>query len=191
MKTLPTSARLALAIGILQPLLLSAETVHYAYDEAGRLIGAQFADGSSMTYLYDATGNLLRRTIAAFVDSDGNGIDDDWESLHFTAVGIDPDNDADGDGQNNLHEFFAGTLPNDPDDVLRVSEVGGADGAGFRIEWVAVPGRIYRVQYTDTLLPHDWIDLAGDVVAEDSNAFRTDENVNGVPRRFYRVVVIQ
>lgn len=168
------------------------DTVQYAYDEAGRLVGAHYDDGSTITYLYDAAGNLLRRTVATFTDSDGNGLDDDWEMLHFEMIGIDLEGDADGDGQGNLREFLAGTEPHDPGDFLRVTELTSDDAeAGFTIEWSAVPGRIYRVQYNDTLLPHDWLDLPGDVVADDPIASRTDNTAAGLSRRFYRATVIQ
>ena len=41
------------------------ETVTYTYDEAGRLIQADYGDGRSITYVYDNAGNLLERTVQA------------------------------------------------------------------------------------------------------------------------------
>ncbi|AHF93188.1 sugar-binding protein [Opitutaceae bacterium TAV5] len=47
-----------------------------------------------------------------FVDTDGNGIDDNWELAHFGQIGIDPTADPDNDGLSNLAEFLAGADPN-------------------------------------------------------------------------------
>ena len=43
---------------------LSAQTtIQYSYDEAGRLIAADYGGGSAINYTYDASGNLLRRLV--------------------------------------------------------------------------------------------------------------------------------
>ena len=41
---------------------VSALTANYTYDAAGRLTGAEYDIGSSITYAYDANGNLAQRT---------------------------------------------------------------------------------------------------------------------------------
>jgi YD repeat-containing protein len=38
-----------------------SHTVTYAYDDAGRLVVADYGEGKGVTYTYDAAGNLLRR----------------------------------------------------------------------------------------------------------------------------------
>ena len=52
-----------------------AGTIEYTYDEAGRLIKADYGDGKTITYTYDNNGNLLERIIAAgpVVPGDANG----------------------------------------------------------------------------------------------------------------------
>jgi len=61
-----------------------------------------------------------------------------------------------------------------------------ASGQSVTLKWEAVPGRHYRVQYTSDLASSNWLDLAGDVQAQDSTASKTDES--GLqPQRFYRV----
>src|SRR5580693_2531894 len=44
---------------------LTAQTVNYTYDQAGRLSGVIYPNGTTATYTYDASGNLLRKIIAA------------------------------------------------------------------------------------------------------------------------------
>ena len=47
------------------------------------------------------------------VDSDGNGLSDAWEQQYFGHMGVDPNADADGDGQTNAQEYASGTNPAD------------------------------------------------------------------------------
>jgi len=44
---------------------LSAQTVNYVYDQAGRLSSVSYPNGTTATYTYDASGNLLRKIVAA------------------------------------------------------------------------------------------------------------------------------
>ena len=41
-----------------------AGTINYTYDDAGRLIRADYGNGKEITYTYDNAGNLLRRSVA-------------------------------------------------------------------------------------------------------------------------------
>ncbi len=41
----------------------SSRTITYAYDDAGRLVGADYGDGQGITYTYDEAGNLLQREV--------------------------------------------------------------------------------------------------------------------------------
>lgn len=53
---------------------------------------------------------------APLVDTDGDHMDDNWETAHGLTVGVnDSAGDADGDGLSNLQEFLAGTNPQNAD----------------------------------------------------------------------------
>jgi hypothetical protein len=59
------------------------------------------------------------------VDSDGNGLPDEWEIQYFGHLGVDPSADPDGDGLSNLQEYRLGRNPNkdgvaDSNGVLRL-----------------------------------------------------------------------
>ena len=45
--------------------ILAAQSVSYNYDQAGRLISVVYPTGTIASYTYDASGNLLRKVIAA------------------------------------------------------------------------------------------------------------------------------
>jgi hypothetical protein len=59
---------------------------------------------------------------------------------------LDPDLDADGDGQNNGAELAAGTDPLDPNSNFRLLDASLTNGRDVRLSWTAVGGHSYVVQ---------------------------------------------
>jgi len=53
--------------------------------------------------------------------------------------------DADGDGMNNLGEFIAGTIPTDPASVLVLRVAPDVSSTNIVVGWDAVPGKNYQV----------------------------------------------
>jgi autotransporter-associated beta strand protein len=76
------------------------------------------------------------------IDSDNNGLPDDWELAVFGALGVDPLADPDGDGLNNLAEFYAGTDPLHAD----------TDGDGIPDSEDAFPLDPARQEFTGSLI---------------------------------------
>jgi hypothetical protein len=88
------------------------------------------------------------------IDSDGDGMPDDWEMAHqldptSTLCDDGPDADPDHDGVSNYGEYLSGTDPHDPASVLRVA-VKLIPGNKVRLSWSAVPGRRYEVLYANS-----------------------------------------
>lgn len=65
----------------------------------------------------DAGGGWIERAfpLAVVTDSDGDGLDDEWELLHFGNLDQGPLDDPDADGLNNAAELAAGTSPHNSD----------------------------------------------------------------------------
>ena len=61
-------------------------------------------------------------------------------------------------------------------------------GTNVVISWNAVSNGIYRVQYQSALNTANWTNLAGDITATNSIAFKTDLRTS--TNRFYRVQVL-
>jgi len=50
---------------LLSAALVSAATLKYTYDDAGRLTQVDYGNGQAITYTYDAAGNLLSRVVSS------------------------------------------------------------------------------------------------------------------------------
>jgi len=55
------------------------------------------------------------------------------------------------------------------------------------ISWASQPGQIYRVQYRNSLDDSEWLDLTGDIYADDE-FIHIEDFLDEQPQRFYRVL---
>ncbi len=141
--------------------------------------------------------------VTALPDSDGDGMPNAWELIHFgTTTGGDPALDDDRDGFTNLQEFLANTDPVSAASSLHsISLTCEADGSNT-FTWASVGGVRYRVQFSDNLVG-GFIDVARPIASEldpaalgasSTQSFIDDFTLTGgAPTqgaRFYRVQVV-
>jgi len=119
-------------------------------------------------------------------DSDGNGLNDDWEIQYFGRLGIDPNADPDKDGFTNYQEYLAGTDPLNPNSALRIS----ATTPGV-ITFTAQTNKLYAVDYRDELMSGSWAILSNNILGAGSPVQILDPAAPTKQQRFYRVRLIQ
>jgi YD repeat-containing protein len=171
---------------------VSAGTITYTHDAAGRLTTANYGSGRTIGYTYDPAGNLTQLTAATTgsTDSDGDGMDDAWELAYFGNLSRNGSGDFDNDGFRDSYEFFAGTNPTNSTSALRLLSRPVVSGGDTLVEWQSVSGRMYRLQFKNTLTDATWQAVSGDVTATGATASKTDPTSPGQPRRLYRVMLV-
>jgi len=129
--------------------------------------------------------------IPAAADTDGDGLSDAWEILHFgttTNTVSAPAIDADGDGVSNFHEYLSGTNPTNAQSLFAYRSLPSAAGDGFRIEWPAVTGAVYGIEASDDMTEVDqWSAVASGLPATPPLNVYTDAAPSAA--RTYRVIL--
>ena len=115
----------------------------------------QVAEGDSVWAVYsDALPAGQRVDVAQFMqyDSDGNGVPDWWERVHFGGLGIiTPISDSDADGMRDMDEYQAGTDPLDPESVLKFVHIERLAGGEVLLSWTSVAGKMYDIEKANSL----------------------------------------
>lgn len=118
-------------------------------------------------------------------DSDGDGVSDQDEVVR----GTDPNSeDSDGDGVPDGHEIILGTDPSDPDaysaPFRAPPAVAGPNGVKLNVP--SLPGRVYIVEYKNSLTDPTWTELTR---RDGTDGTLAVEDVDQADGRFYRVRV--
>ena len=123
-----------------------------------------------------------------FVDTDGNGLDDNWEMAYFGHIGVDPKADPDGDGMSNYAEYNAGTNPNDPQSRFAFVDVALDPLGGIAIRWSSVASKTYTVQRSGNLL-ESFSDVQTNIPATPGTNYLRDASATDAGPYFYRIQV--
>jgi hypothetical protein len=145
-------------------------------------------DGGRTVVAFSRSASPGSSNYLPFVDNDGDGLADGWE----TANGLNPNDradalaDNDGDGFANLYEYLAGTNPRDEFDYLSLLAERSALAVAIRFQ--TVPGRSYTVEFSDDLRLGSWRTLATLPSTSVLSTAQVNDPISG-PSRFYRLRV--
>lgn len=110
---------------------------------------------ASFTLTRNDRGKVERidlRVALPFIDTDGDGLPDDWEQQYFGGLQFGAGGDPDGDRMSNRDELKAGTNPNDPQSQFAFIRVGTHPQGGALIEWSSTSGRSYTLLRSPTVI---------------------------------------
>lgn len=138
--------------------------------------------------IFIGTGSFSA-ALAFGLDSDGDGIPNQWEILN----GLDPDiNDAgldpDNDGVINSDEYTADTDPWNNESMPQITLGFWEDGQTRQLSAITSSNRVYAVEYCDDLTNGSWTALAENIPGDGSIGLSADEEP-AVSNRFYRMTV--
>lgn len=127
------------------------------YDPAFSVTGFT-ADGGAVgarkwtagNYQFDEATGVLSR-IVGIVDTDTDGMADDWENTYFLGLGQTATGDFDNDGTDNLTEYRLQLTPNSGS-----SRFAATRAANGLITWPSATGLTFLVQRSQTLAAGSW-----------------------------------
>jgi len=166
------------------PALLDGNTVSFTNGGTVVLSAQQPGDGNWNP------SPLTNISFSVFLDSDDDGISDQWESLYFDSpTGAVSTADTDGDGADNLTEYISGHNPTNSDSVFEVTTFAPptTNSSDVIITWDSVTGRIYNVDWNDDLQYGSFTNISGDLpYPANSYTDRVEQTGN---QNFYRLDV--
>ena len=171
----------------LSTVIAEEQTVRYTYDVASRLTTVTYDKTSAIHYVYDQSGNRLRRIVVGpgnpYADYNTNSMNDLWELYYFRGLAESPTDNPDGDAYNNYQESRAFTDPMNSQSYFHLNSASNGV-SGFTVVWDAEPYVVYRVWWTEFL--NTWL-LINSVTS--SAGFWTDTVLTN-DHRYYRISVV-
>ncbi len=132
----------------------------------------------------------LEGTSVSAVDSDADGLPDDWEQFYFGNLLHRGDEDTDGDGVTNANEWVAGTNPNQTGSVLRILMTGRQPDGSVVVRFMHSASQHYEIQASDDL--NNWSAVENSALHfyewEGAVEWRDQSEPAGA-LHFYRVVI--
>ena len=118
----------------------------------------------------------------------GDGIDDAWQVQYFGIGNANaaPTADPDGDGQNNLFEYLAGTVPTNSASALTLAISGISVGQRTVSFSPVTAGRTYTVEFATSLTTKNFTTLTGAPMDNSGTRSYTDTATTN-SARYYRV----
>lgn len=132
----------------------------------------------------------LEGALISNLDTDADGLPDDWEQLIFGDLSQTSAGDFDGDGANNLDEFRAGTDPKKSASRFAVVDLQAGPGIRASLRFTYAASRQYRVETSDRI--GGWSLAAGRIqFFGNGEAVWNADTASDSAEQYFRVVVTE
>ncbi len=152
-------------------------------------VGTNLNGGDNTVFLDDVRVHCVPPPV---LDTDEDGLPDEWE----TANGLDPNDpndadwDGDGDGFTSQQEYWAGTHPMHSASALRVTALLISNG-NFHVCFTSAVGRFYDVEHNLNLTAtNGWSAFTNNVPGTGAPVEVVDPGVGALPGCFYRIRLV-
>jgi len=147
----------------------------------------------SFTYtITDGNGGYATANVTVDqVDTDGISIPDAWQQYNFGYVGIDPNDDPDGDGLPNLAEYQLHTDPKVADNPLNLAGVSlpiplpGTVEIPLRISPNVDSNAVFELYVDGAIAKNAYVEKRNGVWIADWNAITTPNGLHNLSLRYY------
>jgi hypothetical protein len=167
----------------------TAGELRYSYDDADRLTEVLCETSQAkVSWKYDAAHNVVEHKV--FTDTDGDGIADYWEILHFgNLTTCNASTDWDGDGLSDYAEYVAGTDPTSDESTFGFGSTSAPSATPsnfmFVVRWASQTNRTYTIECATNLMAGFDMPLATSIAATPPVNEYAHTNATGIG--FYRV----
>jgi hypothetical protein len=121
----------------------------------------------------------------------GISINEGAVPVEIDSTGAAFDADSDGDRHSDWEEIRAGTDPENRQSVFAIKGAAFNPDMSRTVTWAAVPGKVYQLQFKNSVLDAAWMDAGGEVVASGTSASQNDLTASQSRQRIYRVVLVE
>ena len=154
--------------------------------------------GQLSGYVWSANcGWISLSNAVAYVQSDSlwpgqlaaDGLPTAWLLANFGTTNVNANADPTGKGMTIAQDYAAGTDPNNPNSVLRITYANfSRGGTNTSLTWYSVATRLYHIQKNPGLASTNWTDSGLGLILPSGGTTTTDSfGDTNSPARFYRV----
>ncbi len=158
----------------------------------GKLSGLAWSPNMGWIALDTPSSDLATTTLVC-PDTDGDGLADAWEMLHFgrlTTATV--TSNTDGDRFTDASEFAAGTDPRDPASWLRiVSQEYDSGLKSGKLEFTSETNRLYRIEHAADPAGAWTLSTSGTFAPDNDKTTTAKLSFPAGARRFFRVVAVK
>ena len=159
------------------------------------------ATGAMSGYVWSANCGWISLVNAyAYVQTDTitpgalapDGLPIAWLLTYFGATNVNANADPTGKGMTIAQDYLAGTDPDNPNSVLRITDESFSPGGTNAIlTWESVPTRYYYIEETLRLSPTNWTTNSVGMISPEGTSTTSLITDTNAPGRYYRIQAVR